>query len=98
MSTGNRKRWAADEKLRIVLLGVRGDVEISELCRQEGIHPARYYGWRKQLMSSADKVFSSREGRGSAREQRLEAENRRLKAVIAEITAENLELKKGLLD
>ena len=96
MSTRKRKTWPAEEKLRIVLAGLRGDVEISELCRREGISPTQYYAWRKQLLGSAAKVFSSDQGRPSAKEQRLEAENRRLKSVVAEITAENLELKKGL--
>jgi len=96
MSSKRRKRYSAEEKLRIVLTGVQGDIEISELCRREGINPTQYYGWRKQLFGSAAKVFSSDQGRPSAKEQRLEEENRRLKSVVAEITAENLELKKGL--
>ena len=53
------------------------NVEVSELCRREGINPTQYYGWKKQLLSSAAKVFDSQEGKKS-------------------ITAENLELKKGL--
>src|SRR5262245_45922709 len=90
-----RKRTAAD-KLRIVLAGLQPGIEVSELCRREGIHPTQHYGWKKQLLSSAGKVFDAHEGRPSAREERLGTENRRLKDVVAEITAENLELKKGL--
>jgi len=95
---GKRKKWAAAEKLRIVLLGMQPNVEISELCRREGINPAQYYGWKKQLLSSAAKVFDEKAGRPNAQEERKEAELRRMKSVIAEITAENLELKKGLSD
>jgi transposase len=95
---GKRKKWLAADKLRIVLAGMQPNVEISELCRREGINPTQYYGWRKQLLSSATKVFDEQASKRSASEERKEAELRRMKSVIAEITAENLELKKGLLD
>lgn len=94
-----RRRWSSDEKLRIVLSGLDGSIEISELCRREGINPTQYYGWKKQLLGAASKVFENgAAGRPSAREQRLETENARLKSVVVEITTENLDLKKGLLD
>jgi transposase len=94
-----RRTWTASEKLRIVLSGLDGSVEVSELCRREGINPTQYYGWKKQLVSSATKVFAdSRDSKPSAKEQRMESDLRRAKDVIAEITAENLELKKGLSD
>lgn len=94
-----RRRWTASDKLRVVLAGLEGSVEISELCRREGINPTQYYGWKKQLLSSAVKVFADgRESKPSAKEHRLESELRRAKDVIAEITAENLDLKKGLSD
>jgi transposase len=93
----NRRRWSAAEKLRIVLAGLDGTTEVSELCRREGINPTQYYGWKKQLLSSAGKVFEGVESRApNGREARLEAELTRAKSVIAEITAENLDLKKGL--
>jgi transposase len=98
MSGKKRKRWSASEKLRIVLAGLDGTIEISELCRREGINPTQYYGWKKQLVGAASQVFDKAQGvKPSAGEQRLEAENARLKSVVAEITAENLELKKGRL-
>ena len=94
-----RRTWTASEKLRIVLSGLDGSVEVSELCRREGINPTQYYGWKKHLVSSATKVFNdSRDSKPSAKEQRMETDLRRAKDVIAEITAENLELKKGLSD
>ena len=94
-----RRNWKADEKLRIVLAGLDGSIEISELCRREGINPTQYYGWKKQLLSGAAKVFENgHESKPSAKEERLSMDLRRAKDVIAEITAENLELKKGLLD
>ena len=93
---GQRRKWTAADKLRIVLAGMQAGVEVAELCRREGINPTQYYGWKKQLLSSATKVFDAPDGKRSASEERKEAELRRMKDVVAEITAENLELKKGL--
>ncbi|HWU36872.1 MAG TPA: hypothetical protein VN203_04435, partial [Candidatus Acidoferrum sp.] len=59
--------------------------------------PTQYYGWKKQLLGSAGKIFANGSDKPSVKEQRLETELTRAKNVIAEITAENLELKKGLL-
>ena len=97
MSQDKRRVWTAAEKLRIVMAGMQKDVDVAELCRQEGINATQYYGWKKQLLSSATKVFE--DGRRKNRpgeEARKEARIQRLERVIAEITAENLELKKGL--
>lgn len=91
---GKRRRWSAADKLRIVLAGMQPNVEVSELCRREGINPTQYYGWKKQLLSSATKVFDAQESKRSAADERKDAELQRFKNVIAEITAENLELKK----
>ena len=96
MTRKQRKRWTAEEKLRIVLAGMQGDIEVSELCRREGINPTQYYGWKKQLLGSASRVFNGKAEQPSVKEQRLEKDLGRAKDVIAEITAENLELKKGL--
>jgi transposase len=96
MSENRRRRWRAEEKLRVVLEGMTGGVEVSELCRREGINPTQYYGWKKQLLHAAGRVFDGRGEKPSAREARQGAELTRLRAVVAEITAENLELKKTL--
>lgn len=89
-----RHSWTAAEKLRLVLAGMEPNVEVSDLCRREGLNPVLYYAWKKQLLGLAERVFEDRRGRPDAREQRREAEVQRLKNVIAEITAENLDLKK----
>ena len=73
-------------------------MNVADLCRREGIVPTQFYGWKKKLTSSAAEVFAPKKRKKGSREEKLEEENRRLKAVIAEITAENLELKKGLSD
>jgi transposase-like protein len=72
-------------------------VAVSELCRREGISAKLYYLWKKQLLSSASKIFDAKSGRPSAAEEKQEAALQRLKEVVVEITAENQELKKGLL-
>ena len=99
MSQDKRRKWTATEKLRIVMTGVQKDMDVADLCRREGINPTQYYGWKKQLLSSATKVFEGA-GRKKAPGEtaRKEAKIQRLERVIAEITTENLELKKGLSD
>jgi transposase len=94
-ANGKRRNWAAADKLRIVLAGMEPNVEVSDLCRREGLNPVLFYSWKEQLLGSAARVFETKKGRPDALEQRHEAELRRLKDVIAEITAENLDLKKG---
>lgn len=44
---GQRRKWSAAEKLRIVLAGMQPGVEISELCRREGLNPVQFYAWKK---------------------------------------------------
>lgn len=92
---GKRRQWSAQDKLRIVLAGMQPGVEVSDLCRREGINPVQFYAWKKQLLGSAARVFEDRRGRPNAQRERLETEVARFKSVIAEITAENLDLKKG---
>lgn len=92
----NRGRRNPEQKLRILLEGLSGTVDISELCRREGIHPTQFYQWKKQLISGASRVFEADNMKPSSRETRLQAELTRAKDVIAEITSENVGLKKGL--
>ncbi len=99
MSQDKRRTWTANEKMRIVMAGMQASVDVADLCRREGINPTQYYGWKKQLLSSASKVFANgRRPKQAGVEARKEAKIQRLERVIAEITTENLELKKGLLD
>lgn len=92
----NRRKRSAAEKLRIVLAGMQADTKVAELCRREGITATQYYQWRDRLLGSAGAVFDRKAKSLEVEEERTEAELRRLKDVIAEITAENLELKKTL--
>ena len=97
MNEGNHRRWTAAEKLRIVMAGMQKEVDVADLCRQEGIKSTQYYHWKKQLLSSASKVFEDgRKKKRPGEDARKEARIQRLERVIAEITTENLELKKTL--
>ena len=93
-----RRKWSAAKKVEIVFAGMEAGVEISELCRREGISPTQYYSWKKQLIGGAEAVFAGKNGGKQRRSEsdRHEQELNRMRAVIAEITAENLELKKTL--
>lgn len=98
MSASGKRKWSAAEKLRIVLEGMNPAVSVADLCRREGVPPNLFYLWKKQLLGSASKIFEAKSGRPSAAETKASADVARFKNVIAEITAENLELKKGLSD
>ena len=91
----NRRKWTPKEKLRIVLETLQSEAKLSEICRREGLSPTLVYQWRKQLLASAEAVYTpKREAREDRRIEKLSAEATRMKSVIAEITAENLDLKK----
>lgn len=99
MSKGKqpRRKRTPTEKLRIVLKGMEPGMDVASLCRQEGLSPTQYYAWKKQLISSGPAIYGSKQRPESAsKEAKLAAELTRMKNVIAEITAENLELKKTL--
>lgn len=96
MSEQKRRKWTAAEKLRIVLTCMQPGVEVSEVCRREGINPTMYYTWRKKLMASATQIFEEKPKKRDPQRERAEREMSRMKDVIAEITAENLDLKKTL--
>jgi transposase-like protein len=96
MSGNKRRKWTAGEKLRIVLTCMEPGVEVSEVCRREGINPTMYYTWKKKLLSSASRVFDEKGKKRDVERERTERELARMKDVIADITAENLELKKTL--
>ena len=94
-----RRRWTAEKKLKIVLETLQSDQKLAEICRREGISPTQVYHWRKQLLGSAEAVFGRKQTNGEDRRiAKLATETQRMKNVIAEITAENLDLKKTLSD
>lgn len=94
-----RRKWSPADKLRIVLETLGSDGKLSAICRREGLSPNQVYQWRKQLLASADAVFTPKRKTGQdPKVEKLQAEGLRMKSVIAEITAENLDLKKTLSD
>jgi transposase-like protein len=93
--------WEAAEalvggvELRLVLKGREPGIDVAALCRQEGLSPTQYYDWKKHLAASGEAVFGkAQRPQENAVEAKLQAELTRMKNVIAEITAETLELKK----
>ena len=93
----SRRRFPAEEKIRIVMEGIRAEVSVSDLCRREGIHPTIYYKWLKDFMEAGKGRL-----RGDARREatsdevtQLRGENERLKLLVADLSLENLTLKKS---
>ena len=93
-----RRRFSAEEKIRIVLDGLRGEMSVAELCRREGIAANLYYRWSKDFLEAGKSRLSGDTVREatSAEVKELRAENSELKEVVAEITLRNRALKKSL--
>jgi transposase len=98
MSTSKRRRWSAEEKLRILEEARQADQTVSAVCRHYQIAPGQFYVWEKQARQGAlEGLRNGQRGRKRADpSQRLQAEIERLRAVVTELSAENLQLKKGL--
>lgn len=97
MSFTNRRRWTAEEKLSIVEEARQSGQSISEVCRRHQLAPGQFYAWERQARQAALSALSnSKPGRKAPDPtEPLQAQILRLHAVIAEISAENLDLKKG---
>jgi len=93
-----RRRFSSEEKIRIVLEGLRGEESISALCRREGIAANLYYRWSKDFLEAGKKRLSGDTVREatSGEVKELRAENGELKEVVAELTLSNRVLKKSL--
>jgi transposase len=94
-----RKQYSAEEKIRIVLEGLRGEDSIAELCRQEGINQNLYYRWSKEFLEAGKKRLAGDTAReaSSGEVKALRAEARDLKEALAEQMLENRLLKKSVL-
>ena len=94
-----RRRYSAEEKIRIVMEGIRGDDAVSDLCRREGISSNVYYKWLKEFMEAGKARLKGDEKRDATRAEveGLKRENERLKLLVAEVSLENMVLKKSLL-
>jgi transposase len=94
-----RKQYSAEEKIRIVLEGLRGEDSIAELCRREGINQNLYYRWSKEFLEAGKKRLAGDTAReaSSGEVKALRAEARDLKEALAEQMLENRLLKKSVL-
>jgi transposase len=94
-----RKRHSTEEKIRIVLEGLRGEYSIAELCRREGIAQSLYYKWSKEFLDAGKKRLSGDTERqatsGEVKELRREMAD--LKEALADVLLENRLLKKSMI-
>ena len=95
----NRKLYSAEEKIRIVLEGLRGETTIAELCRQEGIAQSMYYKWSKEFLEAGKQRLAGDTARAATTDEvkDLRREARDLKEVGAEQTLELRLLKKSMI-
>jgi transposase len=94
-----RRQYSAEEKIRIVLEGLRGEASIAELCRKEGIAQSMYYGWSKEFLEAGKRRLAGDTAREATPDEvkMLRAEARQLKEALAEATLENRLLKKSVI-
>ncbi len=93
-----RRHFSAEEKIRIVLEGLRGEESIAELCRREGIATSMYYGWSKEFLEAGKKRLAGDTTRAATSDEvkALRREAQSLKEVVADLTLENRLLKKSM--
>src|SRR5260370_11268557 len=94
-----RRQYSAEEKVRIVIAGVRGEDGIAELCRKEGINQNLYYRWSKDFLEAGKKRLAGDTAREatSDEEKGPRAETHQLKELLAELMMENRPRKTSLL-
>jgi transposase len=94
-----RRHYSAEEKIRIVLEGLRGEDSIAELCRREGINSNVYYRWSKEFLEAGKKRLSGDTAREATSDEvkRLRSETTTLKEALAELLMENRLLKKSVI-
>jgi transposase len=91
------KKFSAEDKIRIVLEGLRGESPITELCRKEGISAATYYKWSKDFLDAGKNGLTLATKRNATSDEvlRLKAENEDLKKALAEAMLEAMRYKKS---
>jgi transposase len=94
-----RRKFSAEEKIRVVLEGLRGEESIAELCRREGIVQNLYYRWSKDFLEAGKKRLAGDTARAATSDEvkDLRRESHALKEVVAELTLENRLLKKSMI-
>jgi transposase len=93
-----RRKFSAEEKIRIVLEGLRGEISVSELCRQESIQPTVYYRWSKEFLEAGKNGLMKETKRDATGDEvrGLKEENSALKRAVAELTLDVMRYKKSL--
>jgi transposase len=91
------KRFSAEDKIRIVLEGLRGEINISELCRKEGISAATYYKWSKDFLDAGKNGLTLQTKRNATSDEvlRLKSENEDLKKALADAMLDLMRYKKS---
>ncbi|WP_433850417.1 IS3 family transposase [Brucella pseudogrignonensis] len=91
-----RKHYSAEDKIRIVLEGLRGEDSIAAICRREGIAESLYYSWSKEFLEAGKKRLAGDTARSATSDEvkALRRESRDLKEALADVTLENRLLKK----
>ena len=94
-----RRHFSAEDKIRIVLDGLRGDDSIAELCRKEGIAQSLYYTWSKEFMEAGKPRLAGDTARPATTNEvkDLRREASALKECVADLTLENRLLKKSMI-
>jgi transposase len=94
-----RKHHSAEEKIRVVLEGLRGEYSIAELCRREGIAESLYYSWSKEFLEAGKKRLAGDTARAatSGEVKDLRRVVRDMKVLVADLTLENRMLKKSMV-
>ena len=94
-----RRHFSAEDKIRIVLDGLRGDDSIAELCRKEGIAQSLYYVWSKEFMEAGKRRLAGDTARAATTDEvkYLRREAGALKECVADLTLENRLLKKSMI-
>ena len=95
---GTSRKYSAEEKIRIVLAGLRGEESIAALCRREGIAESLYYKWSKEFLEAGKRRLSGDTERQatSPEVKDLRSEALALKECVADLTLENRLLKKSM--
>ena len=93
-----RKQYGAEDKIRIVIEGLRGELSVAELCRKEGISQSLYYKWSKEFLEAGKSRLAGDTKRNAdgTEVKEMRQENEQMKLLIAELSLKNRILKKSL--
>lgn len=94
----SRRQYSGEEKIRIVLEGLRGEESVAELCRKEGISQSLYYRWSKEFLEAGKQRLVGNTKREASSEdvKEIRQENEQLKQLVAELALRNRVLKKSV--